>query len=149
MLRALLLCALILCAPPAAFAADREAAVRKTVQAFYTAYGQDFVGPVTFAAEDWTHIGPDGGRASGRTASVESVRRAHATFLKGVTDTVDDMAVRFAAPDVAVVTVTSTMSPYRTPDQVEHPHDRCIRTFVVAKRHARWLIVQDHNTYIR
>lgn len=38
--------------------------------------------------------------------------------------------------DVAVVAMTSIMSPFRSPDQVEHPLDHCIRTFVVARRNA-------------
>lgn len=147
--RALLLSSLILSAPCAALAANPEAPVRATVQAFYTAYDEGFTGSVAFAAEDWNHINPQGGWTRGRKAVLEEVRAVHATFLKGVTDTVDEMVVRFASPEVAVVTVTSTMSLFHTPDHVEHPHDHCIRTFVVAKRHGHWLVVQDQNTNIR
>jgi uncharacterized protein (TIGR02246 family) len=72
----------------------------------------------------------------------------HSTFLKGVSDTVEDMSVRFAAPDVAVVTVTSRMSTFTTPDRVRHENERHIRTFVVVKRSDRWLIMLDQNTVI-
>ena len=56
--------------------------------------------------------------------------------------------IRFAAQDVAVGTVTSTMSPFTSPDGVKHGTERHIRTFVVVKRGGRWLIMQDHNTTV-
>lgn len=39
-------------------------------------------------------------------------------------------------------------STFTTPDGVKHENDRWIRTFVVVKRGARWLIMQDHNTIV-
>lgn len=61
------------------------------------------------------------------------VREVHTTFLKDVTDTIQDMEVRFATPRAAVVTVTSMMSKFVTPDGVKHENERHIRTFVVVK----------------
>ena len=72
----------------------------------------------------------------------------HTTFLKGVCDTVEEMSVRYATGDVAVVTVTSQMSTFITPDGIKHENERHIRTFVVVNRGARWLVMQDQNTVI-
>jgi uncharacterized protein (TIGR02246 family) len=72
----------------------------------------------------------------------------HSTFLKGVSETIEDMDVRFATSDVAVVTVTSRMSMVTMPIVVKRENERHIRTFVVVKRSGRWLIMQDQNTII-
>src|SRR6185312_11727453 len=138
---------LFLCIP--AQGQDREAPVRKAIEAFYAAFGQGFSGNASaFATEDWNHINPFGGRTRGRDAVLKEVVGVHATFLKGVTDRIETMDIRFADPNVAVATVTSRMSPFKAPDGVLHPHDRPIRTFVVVRRGERWLIMQDQNTTI-
>ncbi|HEX4949323.1 MAG TPA: hypothetical protein VFZ34_21800, partial [Blastocatellia bacterium] len=67
---------------------------------------------------------------------------------KGVTDTMEEMDVRFATQDVAVVTVTSQMTTYITPDKIRHENERHLRTFVVLKRSGKWRIMQDQNTLI-
>lgn len=145
-LRAALLAALVVSLPAGAEGADRAASVRKAVESFYSSFGDGFAGAANFATADWNHINPSGGWTRNRQDVLREVRSDHSTFLKGVTDTIEEMDVRFASPDVAVVTVASRMSPFRTPDLVEHPHDRPIRTFVVVKRHGRWLMMQDQNT---
>jgi uncharacterized protein (TIGR02246 family) len=76
------------------------------------------------------------------------LHEVHATFLKGVSDKIEDMDVRFATPDVAVATVRSRMSTFTMPNGVEHVNEGHIRTFVVVKRGSRWLIMQDQNTAI-
>jgi uncharacterized protein (TIGR02246 family) len=127
-----------------------EAPVRQAVQAFYAAFNapNGFQRAAEFSTDDWNHINPFGGRTNGRRAVLNEVEEVHRTFLKGVTDTVKQMDVRMASPDVAVVTVTSTMSPFTTPDGVRHEADGQIRTFVVVQRGQRWLIMQDHNTFV-
>ena len=127
---------------------DSKAAVRITIQAFYKAFGEGFVGPADYATEDWNHVNPNGGRDRGREATLKTVREVHQSFLKDTTDTIEDMDIRFATDDVAVGTVTSLMSPYTSPDGVKHGAERHIRTFVVVKRGGRWLIMQDHNTTV-
>jgi hypothetical protein len=72
----------------------------------------------------------------------------HQTFLKGTIDRLENMDIRFAADDVAVGTVTSVMSPFTSPDGVNHGAERHIRTFVVVERNQRRLIMQDQNTTI-
>jgi len=139
---------LFLMVPCAALSDDREAAVRTAIQAFYKAFDDGFVGPADYATEDWNHINPYGGRDRGREATLNTVREVHKTFLKGTTDTIENMDIRFATQDVAVGTVTSIMSPFTSPDGVKHGAERHIRTFVVVKRGERWLIMQDHNTSV-
>jgi len=139
---------LLLMVPSAVLSDDREQAVRSAIQAFYTAFDNGFVAPADYATEDWNHINPYGVRDRGRAATLKTVREVHQTFLKGTTDTIEDMDIRFATEDVAVGTVTSLMSPFTSPDGVKHGVERHIRTFVVVKRGGHWLIMQDHNTTV-
>lgn len=139
---------LFLLVPRAALSDQRDAAVRTTIQAFYKAFDDGFTGPADFAAEDWNHISPYGGRSQGRETTLKGVREVHQSFLRGTTDTIENMDIRFASEDVAVGTVISVMSPFTSPDGVKHGAERHIRTFVVVKRAGRWLIMQDHNTTV-
>jgi uncharacterized protein (TIGR02246 family) len=126
-----------------------EKQVRQAVQSFYDAFNSHgFERAAEYTTEDWNHINPFGGRTRGRDAVLKELKEVHATFLKGVSDTVEEMDVRFATPDVAVVSVTSRMSTFTTPDGVKRENERHIRTFVVVKRSGRWLIMQDQNTLI-
>ena len=124
------------------------AGARKPVESFYSAFNEGFTRGADFATEDWTHINPYGGWTRGRDNVLKEVREVHSTFLKDVTEAIGEVEVRFANPDVAVVTVTSTMSTFTTPDGVTHQNERHIRTFVVVKRGNRWLVMQDQNTTI-
>ena len=123
-----------------------ETAVRAAIQAFYNAFDEGFNEPADYATEDWHHINPFGGLDASREETLDTVRRVHRTFLKGTTDVVQRMSIRFATSDVAVGTVDSVMSGYTLPNGVVHPEGRYIRSFVVVKRGERWLIMQDHNT---
>ena len=128
---------------------SNEKQVSQAVQSFYAAFNaHGFGSAAKFTTEDWNHINPFGGWTRGREAVLKELKEVHDTFLKGVTDTIEDMSVRFATPDVAIVTVTSRMSTFITPDGVKHEDERHIRTFVVVKRSGRWLIMQDQNTTI-
>ena len=62
--------------------------------------------------------------------------------------TVDDMSVRFATFNFAVVVATSSVTTYTTPDGVTHENTRERRTFVVVKRGGRWLVMLDQATII-
>jgi len=128
--------------------ATQEAQVRKAVQSFYDAFNSHDFGRVPeFTTEDWTHINPLGGWTRGRDAVLKEVREVHSSFLKGVTDTIEEMEVKFATANVAIVTVPSRTSPYTSPDGVKREDQRQIRTFVLVQRHGRWLIMQDQNTF--
>ena len=126
-----------------------EKKVRQSVESFYAAFNSHGFGRAAdYTTEDWNHINPFGARTRGREAVLKELKEVHSTFLKGVSDTIEDMDVRFAAPGAAAVTVTSRMSSYITPDKVKHENERHIRTFIVVKRRGHWLIMQDQNTII-
>lgn len=74
-------------------------------------------------------------------------QQVDSSFLHGVSDTIEAMELRFANKD-AIATVTSRMSTFTSPDGVTHTNERHIRTFVLAKRGARRLIMQDQNTLV-
>ena len=127
----------------------REKEVRQAVQSFYDAFNSHgFGNAAKYTTEDWNHLNPFGGRTRGRDAVLKELKEVHSTFLKGVTDRVEEIDIRFATHAVAVVTVISQMSTYITPDKVRHENERHIRTFVVLKRSGKWLIMQDQNTLI-
>ena len=124
-----------------------EEEVRQAVQSFHAAFNKhDFRSAEEYTTEDWNHINPFGGWTRGRDAVLKELTEVHSTFLKGVTETVEDFSVRFASGDVALVTVINRSSTFTTPDGVKHENQRSIRTFVVVKRSGRWLIMQDQNT---
>lgn len=124
------------------------AQVRKAVQSFYDAFNSHDFGRVSeFTTEDWTHINPLGGWTRGRVAVLKELEEVHSSFLKGVTDTIEEIAVTFATAEVAIVTVPSKTSPYTSPDGVRRKNQRQIRTFVLVKRGGKWLIMQDQNTF--
>ncbi|HET7584999.1 MAG TPA: SgcJ/EcaC family oxidoreductase [Gemmatimonadaceae bacterium] len=140
---------LAVAAPLRAQGGTREAAVRQTVQAFYDAFNShafDRVPEIT--TDDWNHINPLGGRTRGRAAVLAELHEVHSTFLKDVTDTILEMDVRFATDDVAVATVSSQLTTFTTPDGVKHENERLTHTFILVRRGGRWLIMQDHNTFV-
>jgi uncharacterized protein (TIGR02246 family) len=133
---------------PAQVSAD-EQRVREAVQSFYDDFNSHgWSRAANYTTEDWTHINPLGGWTRGRDALLKELGEVHSTFLKNVSDTVEQVAVKFATPDVAVATVLSRMSTYTTPDGVKHEREQHIRTFVLVKRNGRWLIMQDQNTAV-
>ena len=126
----------------------QEAQVRKAVQSFYDAFNSHVFSRVReFTTPDWSHINPLGGWTRGQEAVLKELKEVHSSFLKGVTDTPEEMEVRFATANVAIVTVPSRTSPYTSPDGVTRENQRQIRTFVLVEREGRWLIMQDQNTF--
>jgi uncharacterized protein (TIGR02246 family) len=133
---------------PGSVWADDKASVQAAIQSFYKSFDDGFTGSINYATEDWNHINPSGGRTHGRDATLKEVRSVHQSFLRGTTDRVEDMDVRFASPTVAIGTVSSIMSAFTMPDGIKHAAERHIRTFVLVKRGEHWLIMQDQNTTI-
>ncbi|MEY2559624.1 MAG: hypothetical protein QOG51_39 [Verrucomicrobiota bacterium] len=126
-----------------------EKRVREVVQSFYAGFNSHGWTHVSdYTTEDWNHINPGAGWTRGRAAVLKELEEVHSTFLKGVSDTIEEMAVRFASSDVAIVTVTSRMSTFTMPDGVRHENEQHIRTFIVVKRNDHWLITQDQNTAV-
>lgn len=126
----------------------RDAQVRAVVNEFYQNFDEGFLKPATYATDDWYHINPNGGVDRRRDAVLKTVRGAHETFLKGTTDKPISIEIRYASADVAIATVTSEMSPFKSPDGVSHGVERHVRTFVVVHREEGWRIMQDHNTTV-
>lgn len=128
---------------------NSETLVRKTVQAFYAAFNSHGFGHAAeFTTDDWNHINPYGGRTHGRAEVLRELHEVHGTFLSGVSDNIEKLDVRFAGKDAAVATVVSRMSTFTSPDGIRHVNEQHIRTFVLARRGARWLIMQDQNTVV-
>jgi uncharacterized protein (TIGR02246 family) len=124
-----------------------ETQVRRTVEAFYEALNAGtFDRAAEFTTENWTHIKPEGGALRGRDNVAKELNGILATFLKGVTDTIDEMSVEFATDDVAIAVVTSHMSPFVIPGGITLAHEHCCRSFVVVKQNDRWRIMHDQNT---
>jgi uncharacterized protein (TIGR02246 family) len=128
---------------------DQRNEPSEPVRAFYNSFNaHSFENAETYTTEDWNHINPFGGWTRGREAVLKELKEVHSTFLKGVSVTIEDMTVRLATPDAAVVTVTSRLKTLTTPDGVRHENRRGISTFMVVKQNGRWLIMQDQNTSI-
>lgn len=128
---------------------NQEAEARQAVQSFYDAFNKhEFENVQNFTTEDWTHINPFGGQTNGREAVLKELKEVHESFLKGVFTTIEDMSVRMATPEAAIVTVKNLMGTYTTPDGIKHENERQIKTFVVVKRSGKWMIMQDQNTII-
>ena len=129
--------------------ASREKQVREVVQWFYDGFNSHgWTQVADHTTEDWNHVNPGGGWTRGRDAVLKELKEVHSTFLKGVSDTIEEMVVRFASSDVAIATVTSRMSTFTMPDGVRHENEQHIRTFIVVRRNDHWLIMQDHNTAV-
>jgi uncharacterized protein (TIGR02246 family) len=140
---------LILMEDVLAQAPSEENRVREVVQSFYADFNSHgWTHAANYTTEDWVHINPLGGWTRGRDAVVKELEQVHSTFLKGVSDTIQDLAVKFASPEVAVATVTSKMSTFTTPDGTKHENEQHIRTFILVRRNERWMIMQDQNTAV-
>ena len=127
---------------------SEEKQVRQAVQSFYEAFNShNFGRAAEYTTEDWVHINPLGGWTRGRESVLKELEEVHSTFLKGVSDTPEEITVRFATPDVVVATVPSRTSTFITPDGIKHENQRQIRTFVLVKRGGKWLIMHDQNTF--
>lgn len=126
-----------------------EQLVRRVVFAFQADFNQGgFRNAAAYTTADWVHLNPGGGITKGRAEVLQEVRAVHQSFLKGVTMTVETMAIRFVAPDVALATVVHQVSPYEMPKGTAHRSERQIKTYVVVKQNGRWLLAQDQNTII-
>lgn len=126
-----------------------EKGARQAVQSFFDAFNShNFNDVAKFTTEDWNHINPFGGRTNGRVEVLKELEEVHSTFLKGVSRTIEDISVRFANREAAIVTVVSKMGTYTTPDNIKHENERHITTFIVIKRNNKWFIMQDQTNII-
>ena len=127
---------------------DRKA-VKKVVTAFQKDYNDGFQSSAKYTTADWEHINPDGGISKGRENVLLDVRDVHQTFLKGVVMEIEDIVINFPIADVAIANVVHRVSNYTTPDGLKHENERQFKTYVVVRKMGRWLLFQDHATYIQ
>ena len=127
---------------------DHEA-VEKVVAAFQKDYNDGFQSEARYTTADWEHINPEGGISKGRENVLLDVRNVHQTFLKGVTMQIEDMVINFPVADVAVANVVHRVGNYTTPDGLKHENERQFKTYVVVYKRGKWLLFQDHATYIQ
>ena len=74
--------------------ASEENRVREVVQSFYADFNSHgWMHAANYTTEDWVHINPLGGWTRGRDAVLKELEHVHSTFLKGVSDTIQDLAV--------------------------------------------------------
>jgi uncharacterized protein (TIGR02246 family) len=126
-----------------------EKKARQAVQSFFDSFNShSFTQIAEFTTDDWNHINPFGGRTNGREEVLKELKEVHSTFLKGVTRTIEDMSVRFAGREAAIITVVNKIGTYTTPDNVKHENERQITTFIVLKRNNKWFIMQDQTNII-
>lgn len=143
------LIALILIGDAVAQTTSEEDRVRDVVKSFYADFNSHgWRHAKNYTTDDWVHINPLGGSTRGRNAVLKELEEVHSTFLKGVSDTIEEMRVTFATAEVAVVTVTSRMSTFTTTDGAKHENEQHIRTFVLVRRNNNWKIMQDQNTAV-
>jgi uncharacterized protein (TIGR02246 family) len=141
--------ALIVIGNAVAQTTSEENRVREVVKSFYADFNSHgWTHAANYTTDDWVHINPLGGSTRGRDAVLKELEEVHSSFLRGVSDTIEQMTVTFATPEVAVVTVTSRMSTFTTPDGTKHENEQHIRTFVLVRRNELWLIMQDQNTAV-
>ena len=101
-----------------------------------------------YTTKDWEHINPGGGITKGREAVLKEVRAVHQTFLKGVSLTIESIAIRFLTPTVAIADVVHKSSDYELPQGIKHQNERQQKTYIIVKRQNKWLLTLDQNTVI-
>ena len=101
-----------------------------------------------YTTKDWEHINPGGGITKGREAVLKEVRAVHQTFLKGVSLTIESIAIRFLTPTVAIADVIHKSSDYELPQGIKHQNERQQKTYIIVKRQNKWLLTLDQNTVI-
>ena len=126
-----------------------EFLIKKVVLAFQNDFNEGgFKNAKRYTTPDWQHINPGGGITNGREDVLKEVRAVHQTFLKGVSLTIESIAIRFLTPTVAIANVVHKSTDYELPKDVKHINERQMKTYVIVKRNNKWLLTLDHNTII-
>lgn len=128
---------------------QEEQLIRGVVLSFQRDFNDGrFRNAAAYTTPDWVHINPGGGITKGRAAVLREVRAIHQTLLKGVTMSVERMAIRLVTPDAALATVVHKISLYEMPLGVKHEGERQVKTYVIVKQQQKWLLAQDQNTVL-
>ena len=128
---------------------QNEELVKIVVLAFQDDFNEGtFKNAEFYTTKDWEHINPGGGITKGRKAVLKEVRAVHQTFLKGVSLTIESIAIRFLTPTVAIADVIHKSSDYELPQGIKHQNERQQKTYIIVKRQNKWLLTLDQNTVI-
>ena len=128
---------------------QNEELVKIVVLAFQDDFNEGtFKNAEFYTTKDWEHINPGGGITKGREAVLKEVRAVHQTFLKGVSLTIESIAIRFLTPTVAIAYVVHKSSDYELPQGIKHQNERQQKTYIIVKRQNKWLLTLDQNTVI-
>ena len=126
-----------------------EQLVKNVVLAFQDDFNEGgFKKAQFYTTKDWEHINPGGGITKGREAVLKEVRDVHQTFLKGVSLTIESIAIRFLTPTVAIADVVHKSSEYELPQGVKHQNERQRKTYIIVKKQNKWWLTLDQNTVI-
>lgn len=126
-----------------------EQLVKNVVLAFQDDFNEGgFKKAEFYTTKDWEHINPGGGITKGRESVLKEVRAVHQTFLKGVSLTIESIAIRFLTPTVAIADVVHKSSYYELLEGIKHQNERQRKTYVVVKKKNKWLLTLDQNTVI-
>ena len=129
--------------------AQDEQLVKNVVLAYQDDYNDGgFKNVETYTTNDWEHINPIGGITQGRDEVMKELRPLCQTILKGVTLTVESIAIRFLSPTVAIANVVHKCSDYEFPQGVKHHNERHMKTYIIVKKQSKWLLTLDQNTII-
>lgn len=129
---------------------QNEEAVKKVVMAFQNDFNEGgFKNATAYSTPDWVHINPGGGITKGQESVLKEVRTVHQSFLKGVTMQVENIDIRFVAPDVAIAYAIHKMGTYTTPDGAKHENEKHAKSYVIVKKQGKWLLVLDQNTIVQ
>ena len=128
---------------------QNEQLVKNVVLAYQDDYNDGgFKNVETYTTKDWEHINPIGGITIGRDEVMKELRPLCQTILKGVTLTVESIAIEFLSPTVAIAKVVHKCSDYEFPQGVKHQNERHMKTYIIIKRESKWLLTLDQNTII-
>jgi len=122
------------------------AAVRTLLQQFYDAWG-DADAYASVFTEDADYIAFDGTHAKGRHAIAESHRPLFERFFKGSRLFGESSAIRFLAPDVALI--QSKGAVLRAGQQRPSRRRMSVQTVVAVKQADGWRLAAFHNTRYR
>ncbi len=126
-----------------------EQKVKKVIIAFQDDFNDgSFKNAGSYTTKDWEHLNPLGGITKGRDEVLKEVRAVHQAFLKGVTMTIESMAIRFITHDVSIVDVIHKVTDFQTPDGVRHENEKHLKTYIVVKKNGKWLLTHDQNTMV-
>ena len=126
-----------------------EQSVKNVVLAYQDDYNDGgFKNVESYTTIDWEHINPIGGITKGRDEVMKELRPLCQTILKGVTLSVESIAIRFLSPTVAIANVVHKCSDYEFPQGVRHQNERHMKTYIIVKKQNTWLLTLDQNTII-